>query len=83
LEEQGPRLIRHSPKKENQLEAIAATDALAAEAVDMTAAPKYLRLGARHPLSLLMDQVSDVFVGMGWEIADGPELENEWFNLTL
>lgn len=67
-------------EKELKLQARADTEALASEKVDMTAAPKYLKLGARHPLSLLMDQVSDVFVGMGWEIADGPELENEWFN---
>ena len=66
--------------REQELEAIAATEQLAAERVDITAAASYLPAGARHPLSLLMDQISDVFVGMGWEIADGPELENEWFN---
>ncbi|MDE2592202.1 MAG: phenylalanine--tRNA ligase subunit alpha [Actinomycetales bacterium] len=53
---------------------------LAAESVDVTAAPSHSRFGARHPLSLLMDQISDIFVGMGWEIAEGPEIENEWFN---
>lgn len=66
--------------KEEQLAAAAALIALEAERVDITAAPSYSPQGARHPLSLLMDQVSDVFIGMGWEIADGPELENEWFN---
>jgi len=53
---------------------------LAAEAVDVTAAPLIQAIGARHPLSLLQEQISDIFVGMGWEIAEGPELENEWFN---
>ena len=67
-------------EKEAELEALERNQALAAEAVDLSAAPKYLGLAARHPLSLLMDQIGDVFVGMGWEIADGPELENEWFN---
>ncbi|GAA1227338.1 phenylalanine--tRNA ligase subunit alpha [Rhodoglobus aureus] len=53
---------------------------LAAEAVDVTAvATRYVK-GARHPLSLLMEHMSDLFVGMGWEVAEGPELENEWFN---
>jgi phenylalanyl-tRNA synthetase alpha chain len=66
--------------KELALEALALEEQLKAEAVDMTATKVSIRQGARHPLSLLMDQVSDVFVGMGWEIADGPELENEWFN---
>jgi phenylalanyl-tRNA synthetase alpha chain len=53
---------------------------LAAETVDVTASPLTARLGARHPLALLQEQISDIFVGMGWEIAEGPELENEWFN---
>ncbi|MGV8881946.1 MAG: phenylalanine--tRNA ligase subunit alpha [Rhodoglobus sp.] len=53
---------------------------LATEAVDVTAVASRHRAGARHPLSLLMEHMGDVFIGMGWEIAEGPELENEWFN---
>ena len=53
---------------------------LAAEAVDVTALPSRWRPGARHPLNLLMERIGDIFVGMGWEIAEGPELESEWFN---
>ena len=53
---------------------------LASEAVDVTAVGTRWRSGARHPLSLLMEQMSDIFIGMGWEVAEGPELENEWFN---
>jgi len=34
--------------------------------------------GARHPLTTLMERISDVFVGMGYEIAEGPEAETEW-----
>lgn len=56
------------------------TARLAAEAVDVTAVPSRWTAGARHPLSLLMEHIGDVFVGMGWEIAEGPELEHEWFN---
>jgi phenylalanyl-tRNA synthetase alpha chain len=53
---------------------------LAAEAVDVTAVASRHRAGSRHPLSLLLEHMGDVFIGMGWEIAEGPELENEWFN---
>jgi len=67
-------------EKEAELQRIASHYQLAQERVDMTASPRIIPIGARHPLSLLMDQISDTFVGMGWEIADGPELENEWFN---
>ncbi len=66
--------------KEAQLEKIARAEQLSQERVDLTAAGSIIPHGARHPLSLLMDQIGDVFIGMGWEIADGPELENEWFN---
>jgi phenylalanyl-tRNA synthetase alpha chain len=50
------------------------------ESVDVTAVASRRRVGARHPLNLLMEEMSNIFVGMGWEIAEGPELENEWFN---
>ncbi|GAA0991937.1 phenylalanine--tRNA ligase subunit alpha [Subtercola frigoramans] len=53
---------------------------LASEALDVTALPVRRHLGARHPLSLLQEKIGDIFLGMGWEIAEGPELENEWFN---
>lgn len=53
---------------------------LDAETVDVTAVATRIPFGARHPLSLLQDQIADVFIGMGWEIAEGPELEHEWFN---
>ncbi len=53
---------------------------LEAERVDVTAAAVRRRPGARHPLTLVREYVEDVFVAMGWEIAEGPELEHEWFN---
>ncbi len=56
------------------------TAQLAAETVDVTAAASTWHPGARHPLTLLQERIADVFVGMGWEVAEGPELESEWFN---
>jgi phenylalanyl-tRNA synthetase alpha chain len=67
-------------ESETRLNELLERELLAAEAVDITAAGMRSELGARHPLSLLQDQISDIFVGMGWEIAEGPELESEWFN---
>jgi phenylalanyl-tRNA synthetase alpha chain len=66
--------------REEQFAAAEELAKLAAEKVDMTAVATRIPFGARHPLSLLQDQISDVFIGMGWEIAEGPELEHEWFN---
>ncbi|MCB1274340.1 MAG: phenylalanine--tRNA ligase subunit alpha [Leucobacter sp.] len=66
--------------RESELAEREAAERLAAETVDVTEAPVRRTSGTRHPLAQLMDEVSDVFVGMGWEIAEGPELEHEWFN---
>ncbi|GEB94997.1 phenylalanine--tRNA ligase subunit alpha [Microbacterium lacticum] len=64
-------------------EALAEAEAAAqleAERIDITAVAPRARVGARHPVSLLQEEIADLFVGMGWEIAEGPELEHEWFN---
>lgn len=66
--------------REAELHELEAAQRLIEETVDVTAAPQRVRVGARHPLALLQDQISDIFIGMGWEIAEGPELEHEWFN---
>ncbi len=66
--------------REAELAVSEENDRLANEAVDVTAVATRWRSGARHPLSLLMESMADVFIAMGWEVAEGPELENEWFN---
>ena len=53
---------------------------LAEETVDVTLGIDDLPQGARHPLTAISEYVADVFVSMGWEVAEGPELEAEWFN---
>lgn len=53
---------------------------LAQETVDVTAASNRTYPGARHPLGTLIDEVGDFFAAMGWDIAEGPEVEHEWFN---
>ena len=50
------------------------------ERIDVTALPTRRRQGARHPLSLLQEKMADIFIGMGWEVSEGPELEHEWYN---
>lgn len=66
--------------REAELEVAEEAARLAAERVDVTALATRYRPGARHPLNLLMERMGDIFISMGWEIAEGPELENEWFN---
>jgi phenylalanyl-tRNA synthetase alpha chain len=74
------RVTQEFAVREGELDAAEEAARLASEAVDVTAVATRWRPGARHPLSLLMEQISDIFIGMGWEVAEGPELENEWFN---
>jgi phenylalanyl-tRNA synthetase alpha chain len=74
------RVAKALAARSGVLEAEDAARILVEETVDVTAAPRRRRAGARHPLSTLQDRVCDIFVGMGWEIAEGPELESEWFN---
>jgi phenylalanyl-tRNA synthetase alpha chain len=52
---------------------------LVEEAVDVTVLPPRA-VGGRHPLTTISERVADVFVAMGWEVAEGPEVEHEWFN---
>jgi phenylalanyl-tRNA synthetase alpha chain len=53
---------------------------LITERVDVTLPYDRRPAGARHPVSMLADKLSDVFVAMGYEVAEGPEAEAEWYN---
>jgi phenylalanyl-tRNA synthetase alpha chain len=50
------------------------------EAVDVTVPWDRTTAGARHPVTTVGERLADVFVNMGYEIAEGPEVEAEWFN---
>ncbi|GLZ56242.1 phenylalanine--tRNA ligase subunit alpha [Actinomycetospora sp. NBRC 106378] len=53
---------------------------LGEEAVDVTLPTTRHARGSRHPLTQTSERIADVFVAMGWEVAEGPEVESEWFN---
>src|SRR3954454_23299930 len=53
---------------------------LVEETVDVTLPTGRRPRGSRHPLTLMSDYISDLFVAMGWEVAEGPVLEAEWLN---
>jgi phenylalanyl-tRNA synthetase alpha chain len=53
---------------------------LVEETVDVTVPWDREPQGARHPLTTIQELIGDVFVAMGWEIAEGPEVEAEWLN---
>ena len=74
------RLNAALTERRGVLEAEAEAAMLATEAVDVTIPTARTAAGARHPLDVLIDEVTDLFVAMGWSIAEGPELEHEWFD---
>jgi phenylalanyl-tRNA synthetase alpha chain len=53
---------------------------LVEETVDVTLPTDAVPPGGRHPLTLIQERLADVFVAMGWEVAEGPEAEAEWLN---
>lgn len=53
---------------------------LAEERIDVTVDTTRGQRGGMHPITILSEQIGDIFLGMGWEIAEGPEVEAEYFN---
>jgi phenylalanyl-tRNA synthetase alpha chain len=66
--------------RQAELEAERDASVLVTEAVDVTLPYDRLPPGARHPLSRLVDRIAEVFVALGYQVADGPEVEAEWLN---
>ena len=58
-----------------ELEAKALEDRLRAEAVDVTIPGKPVKLGHRHPMYIALDELKEIFIGMGFTVLDGPEVE--------
>ena len=52
--------------------------ASALEGIDLTRTPEPLPLGTRHPLNIVRDQVIDIFARLGFSVAEGPEIEDDW-----
>jgi phenylalanyl-tRNA synthetase alpha chain len=62
------------------LEAEAEERMLAEETVDVTLPWDRRPPGARHPITMMSERICDIFVAMGWEVAEGPLVEAEWLN---
>lgn len=66
--------------KVTQLRAAQLEEKLSAERVDVTLPGKTFEMGKKHPLSTVLDELEDIFVGMGFQIAEGPEVEYDHYN---
>ena len=66
--------------KEKQLEHEELERRLATENIDVTEPSKKIVLGSKHPITQIIEEVEEIFLGMGYEIADGPEVEKSIYN---
>ena len=69
-------------RQQKKLEEAALDLRLKAETLDVTIPGKKPEVGHRHPMSIVLDEVKDVFIGMGFQVAEGPEVELADYNFT-
>jgi phenylalanyl-tRNA synthetase alpha chain len=67
-------------RRREELERGADAVLLGADSIDMTLPGRRPRAGSLHPLTLVEDRIVEVFTRMGYRVAEGPELEDEWHN---
>ncbi len=67
-------------EKKTALEAQALERQLAGEVLDVTLPSSRPRIGHRHPNTVALDEVERIFVGMGYEVVEGPEVEYDYYN---
>ena len=50
--------------------------------IDLTRPASIIELGSRHPISIIRDKIIDIFYKIGFNISEGPEIEDDWHNFT-
>ena len=53
---------------------------LASERIDVTLPGRRQNCGTKHPVTLVVEEVADIFAGLGFSVAEGPEIEHDWYN---
>lgn len=70
---------------ESKKAALSATELeakMAADAVDITLPGRSQQMGTRHLINAITDEIAEVFLGLGYTVATGPEVETDWYNFT-
>ncbi|PRX25289.1 phenylalanyl-tRNA synthetase alpha subunit [Orenia metallireducens] len=67
-------------EKEATLKELAKQERLKSEGIDVTLPGKRRKLGKQHPLTLAFNEIKELFLGLGFEIAEGPEVEKDYYN---
>ena len=66
--------------RQKALQEAATKEKLRQETLDVTMPGKTRSLGHKHPLTLVLDEVKEIFIGMGFDIVQGPEVELDYYN---
>ena len=74
------RLEQAWEERSAELEAIALEKRLSLERIDITLPGRRVPRGHHHPLTQVMEEIEDIFLGMGFQIAEGPEIESDYYN---
>lgn len=69
-------------RQSERLEQAALEARLASEVIDVTIPGTPIQVGHRHPMSIVLEEAEDIFIGMGFQIAEGPEVELADYNFT-
>ncbi len=66
--------------KAAELKGAAVEQKLASEKIDVTMPGERIEMGKKHPLDAVLDEIKEIFLGMGFDIAEGPEVEKDYYN---
>ena len=76
-------VINAMEEKQKVLSAGALSSKLEKEKIDISLAGEKMEIGTIHPLILIQQEIEDLFVGMGYKVAEGPEVEKDYYNFEL
>ena len=66
----------------HHLQSSAMAARIARETLDVTAPCRYVPPGHRHPLQSTVEEILDIFAGLGYRVSEGPEVESDYYNFT-
>ena len=68
--------------KKKELAAVELEESMANGAFDITLPGRSQQMGTRHLINAISDEISEIFLGLGYTVATGPEVETDWYNFT-
>jgi len=73
-------ITSHIEAKQKALEEALVHEKIASETIDITLPGRPVSVGNHHPLTRVVEEIEDLFIGMGYTVEEGPEVENDYYN---